>query len=373
MNFHQSYDSGVSPRRRTVVLIFVASTLTGLYFASQAMFNPAISELITWREALTVNLMYYYVCGLSAPVIFMLARRFPLQKPQLWRSLFFHVAASVVVTTMIVLATEIFLTLIGFRHSSLAEVVPYAFSANFHSLLPTYWLILLSFVAFQLYEKYRDRELRSAQLEASLSEARLDALKMQLRPHFLFNTLNSISSLMYQDVRSADAMITRLGDFLRLTLDTERSQLIPLHRELEFVRRYLEIEKIRFEKRLEVEFEIGPSLENALVPALVLQPLVENAIHHGLASRAGDGRIAISARAVDHQLLLRVEDNGNGAASIQPEQLRVGLGNTRARLEYLYPGRHQLRFEKAASGGFAVEIATPLQMEEEPHDSRGSR
>src|SRR5438034_11630648 len=130
------------------------------------------------------------------------------------------------------------------------SIVRFSYAANFQSSLPTYWLILFPYLAFYYYVKYRDRELRGAQLTAELSRAQLQALKMQLKPHFLFNTLNSISALMYTDVEAADSMIAHLSDFLRLTLDRELDQEIPLSDELEFVRRYLEIEKIRFEDRL---------------------------------------------------------------------------------------------------------------------------
>src|SRR5439155_18642956 len=157
-----------------------------------------------------------------------------------------------------IVVAESFLAALGLalRRGGIGERIAFAFGVNFHSSLPTYWLILFVYYAVDYYAKYRDRELRASQLQAQLSQASLQALKMQLNPHFLFNTLNSISSLMYTDVESADSMLARLSEFLRMTLDRDLANEIPLEQELEFIRRYLEIEKIRFEDRLQVRIDV---------------------------------------------------------------------------------------------------------------------
>ena len=203
--------------------------------------------------------------------------------------------------------------------------------------------------------KYRDRELRGAQLTAELSRAQLQALKMQLKPHFLFNTLNSISALMYTDVDAADTMLARLSDFLRLTLDRELDQEVTLHEELEFIRRYLEIEKVRFEDRLTVNVDVAADVEDARVPTLALQPLVENAIHHGIATRPDGGSIDIR-----DALHISVADNGVGTHGEEHPRERIGLANTRARLECLYGADHQFSFSASPAGGFIVEMVIPF-------------
>jgi len=183
---------------------------------------------------------------------------------------------------------------------------------------------------------------------------------MQLKPHFLFNTLNSISSLMYSDVETADTMLARLSDFLRLTLDRELDQEVTLSEELEFIRRYLEIEKIRFEDRLTVSVDVGSDVGDARVPTLALQPLIENAIHHGIASRPEGGSIAIAARRDAGSLRISVTDDGVGCGADEHPRERIGLANTRARLERLYGAAQKFTFADSPAGGFVVEMVIPF-------------
>ena len=353
------------PRRVSVLLVFIAATFVGLYFASQAHLSPAFSGMVPWSAALEVNLTYYYLWALSVPLVIAIIRRFPFDERRWAGPLIAHLVASAVISAMIIIVAEVILKyVIGLRIDPILQTIGFSLGINFHSNVPTYWMIVLVYLSFQYYARFRDRELRASQLETRLSEARLDALKMQLRPHFLFNTLNSISSLMYVDVEAADAMITRLGDFLRLTIDSDHQQLIPLRQELEFVRRYLDIEKIRFEDRLRIAYEVDPRLLDALVPSLVLQPLVENAIHHAIAPREEGGRIAVRASESGGTLTLNVDDDGPGLHAQPPERVRVGLGTTRARLEQLYADRQELRFSDSAQGGLEVAALIPLQFRE---------
>jgi two-component system, LytTR family, sensor kinase len=339
-------------------LVFAASTLTGFYFSSQVLIHPEL-QIVPWRKALYVNLTYYYVWGLAVPLIIAIARRVRFDQRRWALPALVHVMASVLLTSAVVVVAELVLKyVVRMRPEPFGHVLAYSFGVNFHSNVPTYWMILAAYLAIQYYNRFRDRELRASQLEARLSEARLDALKMQLRPHFLFNTLNSISSLMYVDVDAADRMITRLGDFLRLTIDGDGQQLIPLRQELEFIRRYLEIEQIRFEDRLRLEYDVDASLMDALVPSLVLQPLVENAIHHGIAPREEGGRVVIRASASGGQVILSVEDDGRGIGG-EPERVRIGLGSTRARLEQLYGAACELRIGNGEHGGFAATVIFP--------------
>lgn len=353
------------PRRVFVLLVFVAATFVGLYFASQAHLSPAFSGMVPWSAALGINLTYYYLWALSVPLIVVIVRRFPFDERRWAVPLVVHLLASGVVAAVIIVIAEIILKfVISLRTDPILHTIRFSLGINFHSNVPTYWMIVLAYLSFQYYARFRDRELRASQLETRLSEARLDALKMQLRPHFLFNTLNSISSLMYSDVEAADTMITRLGDFLRLTIESDHEQLIPLRQELEFVRRYLEIEQIRFEDRLRIAYDVEARLLDALVPSLVLQPLVENSIHHAIAPREEGGRIAVRATESGGQMTLTVDDDGPGLRSQSPERVRVGLGATRARLEQLYGDRHELRFSDSAEGGLEVAVSIPLQFRE---------
>ena len=221
------------------------------------------------------------------------------------------------------------------------------------------------------YRRSRERE----HLEAQLSETRLQLLGMQLQPHFLFNTLNTIAEMVHEDPDKADTMIAGLSDLLRRTLELGSVQQIPLSRELDLAERYLDIQKARFGDRLRVTMSIAPGTEDASVPALLLQPLVENAIRHGLGARLDAGRIDIEARLDGATLVLSVTDDGSGEAEetiAGPE--RVGLGNTRARLEGLYGSACALELTRAEGRGARVIVRIPPRTcrAEAPAGSRGS-
>ncbi len=208
-------------------------------------------------------------------------------------------------------------------------------------VVTTYLPIVLIAHVVSYYQRFRERELRTSQLQAQLVKARLQALKSQLQPHFLFNTLNSISALMLTDVEAADRMVTRLGDLLRISLETAGTQMTTLSRELEFVNCYVEIEKVRFEERLKVSIDVAPETLDASVPHLLLQPLVDNAIKHGISRLVAGGEIRISATADDADLHLEVRDNGPGVREVAPFPSNgVGLRITREQLETIY-GQHQ--------------------------------
>ena len=351
----------MSKRWRIALLTAVAWTLIGLYFATQAYYNPAYEPgSMSWSRALIINFTYYYLWGLSTPLVIWLGRRFRFDTGKWGRALFAHAIAGILITAAQIFVAELLLAWIALpmRSGSFLDRIAFSFGVNFQSSLPTYWLILFAWYAFDYYAKFRDRELRAAQLETQLSRAQLQALKMQLNPHFLFNTLNSISSLMYTDVETADAMLARLSEFLRLTLDGELDQEITLAQELEFVRRYLEIEQIRFEDRLRVQLDIAAGAEEATVPSLALQPLIENAIHHGIAPRPAGGSIAIKARRENGHLHISIADDGIGISS---RRERVGLANTRARLEQLYGKAQQLTISDSPGGGCMVDIVIPFR------------
>jgi two-component sensor histidine kinase len=229
--------------------------------------------------------------------------------------------------------------------------------------LPIFWGLVGVAHALRFYERTKARERREAELEARLAKARLQALRMQLNPHFLFNTLNSIASLVHEQPQ-AEEMIEALSDLLRLTLNASDRQEVTLREELHFLERYLLIEQIRFGERLRVEKQIDVAALDALVPILILQPLVENAIKHGTESQIAPGTIQVTAEHAGKTLLLRVTDKGRGLASAPKGLLRegVGLSNTRSRLKELYGGRASLELKPGKARGFSAEICMPWRM-----------
>ena len=229
-------------------------------------------------------------------------------------------------------------------------------------VVTTYLPIVLIAHVVSYYQRLRERELRSSQLQGQLEKARLQLLKSQLQPHFLFNTLNSISALMLTNVEAADRMITRLGDLLRMSLETAGTQMTTLSRELEFVNCYIEIEKVRFDERLKVCVDVAPETLDASVPHLLLQPLVDNAIKHGISRRATGGEIRISAAQDDADLHLEVRDNGPGFKEpSQSPSSGIGLRITRERLETIYGQDQSVELLSLPDGGVAARVCIPLR------------
>ncbi len=226
--------------------------------------------------------------------------------------------------------------------------------------LPTYWIIVSIVQAFAFSRRSDERERKAAELTASLADARLKALRMQLHPHFLFNTLNAISTLVHRDARAADDMIANLSELLRAALDTNEQE-IPLARELEFLNRYLEIQQVRFGDRMKVEKEIDGSALEVPVPTLILQPLVENAIRYGIEPQTGPGVIRISARREGEILHLSVRNTGGPRPAIKPPSSGIGLANTQARLQELYGERGRLTLNTDNTGMFTVDIEVPVR------------
>jgi LytS/YehU family sensor histidine kinase len=232
----------------------------------------------------------------------------------------------------------------------------------FHSNLLTYSILVAATQGYLYYQRYRQGELRSAQLSTQLAQAQLQALRMQLHPHFLFNTLNSIATLIHKDPDAADGMTAQLSDLLRLTLDNIGVQEVPLAQELEFLERYLEIERTRFSDRLVVRIEVAPETLDASTPYLILQPLVENAVRHGIAVRATPGCVIVRAVRDGGMLVLEVKDDGSGIRSVASSNNGLGISSTRERLERLYGDAHTFELSNAAEGGLAVKLAFPFRL-----------
>jgi signal transduction histidine kinase len=226
-----------------------------------------------------------------------------------------------------------------------------------------FWAMIALVHAFEFHRRYRQRETEAARLQSQLAQSRLEALTAQLHPHFLFNTLQAISTLMHRDVKAADAMLSRLSDLLRQTLQRGDRQEVALSEELEMLADYVEISRERFKDRLVFETQIAPDALTALVPFFILQPLVENALQHGIARRAGAGRVTVKARRQGQSLHLTITDDGPGLAKTERAFPREGLGltNTRQRLRELYGDGQNLSLETPTEGGLRVTLIIPYK------------
>ncbi len=378
------FPASIRPLLRDWLISFLCFGL--LAFVLVGEFARFISLPLT--EALWIGMRDWFPWAFCTPLLVRLCRRFPLQRTR-WKTalpiqgaaLAATMAGSFVWSTAIVKfhPTADLAKFSAFRNqgpgaSSSQTTGPEtngpsraAFkSSHFFGLsllmrLPMYVTILSIAHAMHFYRRSEEETRRALELTASLAQSRLDALKMQLQPHFLFNTLNSIAELVHRDAEAADAMLAALSDLLRLTLETANNQELPLCRELEFVERYLAVEKVRFQDRLQFALELGPETREALVPAFLLQPLVENAVRHGLEPRVSAGLLTIQASREAEKLLLQVADDGVGLRKGQELRERIGLSNTRARLHALYGETASL--EICNGNGFSVRIALPFRTE----------
>jgi two-component system, LytTR family, sensor kinase len=291
------------------------------------------------------------------PIVIWAARRFPLGRSDWQRSLLFHVLLMTALSILDVRIDRWIAPHFDFaRNQTFWQEYIWALDMNVFY----YAVIAASVTAADFYYLYRERQRKANELHTELVTAKLETLKMQLQPHFLFNTLNTINALIHEDSEAADRMVTRLADLLRLTLYESRHE-VPLARELEFVSAYVDIQQIRFQNRLAVSFEVRGPLLGAQVPSLVLQPLVENAIRHGIAPRARAGNVWVRAQRDGDRLILEVEDDGVGLPPGGDVMVRgIGLANTRARLQQLYDVNYELLIRRRENGGTHVRISIPF-------------
>jgi len=317
-----------------------------------------------------LNLAYWYVPALLAPVIMALAVRYQLGRTKWWTQVAVHGTGALIygaVHTATMFALRGLLAWL-LNPPPMPEPRSYWQRVGFEAIkqfdwqLMTYLFLVGLAHALAYRREYERRTLEASRLETRLVEAQLQSLQRQLHPHFLFNTLNTIAGLIRTNVNAADAMIDQLGDLLRMALQTANRQEVPLKQELEALRKYLDIEQTRLGARLKVHMRIDADTLDAEVPNLLLQPLVENAVRHGISPHSRPGWIAIESSLTDGRLVLNVRDSGYGVA---PERLvalnsGVGLKNTRTRLEHLYPGVHEFRFANLPDG-FSVVVNIPFR------------
>jgi two-component system, LytTR family, sensor kinase len=351
--------------------LFGAATLLGLLEAAQGFASAAaIARPISWSTALRSTMPSWYVLLALLPAILWLSKRLPFEPGGWKRALPIHLLAAVGFAFLHITASSWLSEYVLYSSlDSMRSRVANLLGVYFVLELVTYFAVVGAYNAYTYARRYREREgqtaqlaLRTSRLEASLSVAKLDSLRMQLNPHFLFNTLNAISVMAMKGERQGVVrMLMLLSDLLRLSLDNNQ-QVVSLRDELAILDRYLEIENVRFRDRLTLERDIDPDVLNAEVPSLLLQPIVENAIRHGISRRAGHGVVRIEARAAGAFIELRVLDTGPGVQSMPaPDGTGVGLANTRARLEQLYGENHRLTLSSRPEGGACTTVRLPLR------------
>jgi two-component system, LytTR family, sensor kinase len=354
--------SGAEPRphRLELLLIVAGWTAFGLFNANQSYIAATgRGSPIPAARALSLAMTDAFLWALATIAIFWLARRFPLARGRLLPHAAVHLIAGITLSL-----ARIGVIVVLSQRTELYRPIEFTtlFYMQFHAFLLLYVLLLGIAWAVYYHARYREREQAAEQLAAGLAEARFQALKMQLHPHFLFNSLNAISALIPQEAQPARRMVARLGDLLRTTLEQEATQEVSLREELEFLEPYLEIEQTRLGDRLRVEFQLEPAALDACVPHLVLQPLVENAIRHGVAPRSGPGMVTIAAAVEGDSLVLHVRNTGGATRGRFPrERGGRGLANVRSRLEHLYGADQQLTAGPAGPDVWVTAIRIPFR------------
>ena len=338
------------------LLGFLAWTVLALLSASQfAVALGADGRAFEWSWLLPNRLVDWYSCAIFTPLFFWLARRYPIDQRHWVRHVPVHfVAVAAVSAAKIAIQRWAMIHVIDQPFPPLAQALMHGFIIENMAI----WCVIAVVHAIEFHQRVREREVLTARLQARLSEAQLDALSSRLHPHFLFNTLQAISTLVYRDPAAADAMLGHLSTLLRRALMRGQGHEVTLAEELALLEEYLAIVQARFGDRVAVEREVDPAALAGLVPQLMLQPLVENAVEHGVARRAGAGRIAIRAAREGDRLRIAVADDGPGLE--RPALERVGLGNTRLRLGELYGEDGVLTLEPGVPGGLVATVTLPF-------------
>jgi two-component system, LytTR family, sensor kinase len=352
-----------------ILLAALAWTLLGVLFALPTVGTKA------WHNELRIYLAQFWTCGgLLTPAIIAFDRWLPFSAKELKQRVLAHLGMSVIFT-------EVYFYIFTALRATMG-VEPWSSLRLSEFFKPSvigwqiwcwliYWVVAGALQAYRYYERYMSSELRLERLEHSFSEARLNSLRMQLDPHFLFNALNTISSHVERDPKLTRRMIEHLGDLLRLSLESKDKQEIPLVEEMAFLEHYLAIQKIRFGSQLRFETQIAPEVRFALVPSFFIQPLVENAIRHGISRRASGGKVTVKATPADGRLEVAVLDNGVGLPMDWSMEKSAGLGLsiTRERIAGLHPnGTSRFVIHNREEGGTAVEISLPLRVNGDDHD-----
>jgi two-component system LytT family sensor kinase len=349
-------------RNFTLFLFIAATAVAALYSLEQYLRARLDGQSVPISRYLPTELISSYVWALMTPAVMRVARRYPLwgaRRLKHWAVQLGAMGAFVLVhATVLTIAQH----LLGAVQP--AAPLPRQFATTLLTWLALDCLVFTMLVianhAIVYYRVSKDRALRASQLEARLAQAQLQVLRMQLHPHFLFNTLHSISALMHKDVRRADSMMAVLSDLLRMSLQNVGAQEVPLQVELDFLHRFAEIMSLRFGDRLRVRIDVDPAARDAMVPNLFLQPLVENSIRHGIADRVEGGTVSVSLSRTGDMLSCEIVDDGRGLPGGGFKE-GVGLSSTRARLAHLYGDRHQFSLRSVPGHGVRITMAIPYR------------
>ena len=365
---------GTSSRARRYALYFLGWTLAGVFLFSQALTQSLITRDPTpWWGILAAFILGVYILALLSPGILWLGRRWPIERRVWLRRVSLHLPFSVIFSLVDLAIASALDSRLGLAPlpKPFWQAYMVLLIIDFHGGVIAYWLILGGQHAIRYYRKYQEREqealrleLQASELQRQLARAQLSTLKAQLHPHFLFNTLNAIMVLVRQQRgRQAEETLSLLSDLLRCVLDDVEAQEVPLRRELEYLRLYLAIEQVRFQDRLRIEISVDPELLNAAVPHMAMQPIVENAIRHGIGRSSAAGRVHIRAVRLNEMLEIQVRDDGPGllSSSTSPSP-GIGLANTRARLHQLYGAAGGLTVENGEKGGAVATMLIPYHL-----------
>ncbi len=365
----QNYQATAHPfLKRHGLQVLVALGVATIFVAAMGSQRYVMAVMldrieIQWWRGFVWPAVWWSIWVLLAPLVLYAVRRLPLSRDTWKRTLLLHVAINVGVYAVHVglQIASMFLPYYIHLHDTVAEMLYFHFFSSILSIIATYWFILAGGYLLNYSHQARIRDVRASRLESELSKAQLHALKAQLQPHFLFNTLHAISALMYVDVKAADRMLAQLSVLLRQTIEQMFVQEIPLREEIAFLEKYLEIEQARIGHRLQVTIDTDEALGDLLVPTLILQPLGENAIKHGIAPRTKPGHLTVRAIQDAQQLRLTVADDGVGLPEGAQPTHGTGLANTLARLYQLYGDDQHVTFRPNAPSGFVVELVLPLR------------
>lgn len=345
---------------RVIAIVLAFWTIYGGFFTLQfyTTFSNTYRQM-TWQLAFGSQMIAAYIWAAGTFVAIWSSRRWPIERHNLGRRLLLHVLISLAFT-IVFGGIHALVDMLFFRTQILKVSVLRAMVFMADREINTYCAVLFITHSYNYYCRANDVEVRAAQLQSELANAKLDLLRAQIHPHFLFNTLNTISSILREDPDGADRMISSLGQFLRAALEQSRTAEVPLKQELDLLSAYLSIQKVRFEDALHIEIDVQPDVLDALVPILVLQPLAENAIKHGLRDETENLTLTIRARRDGDTLHMQVHDSGGSGGNDRPG-LGVGLANTRQRLLHTYGERQSVTIEQTPGEGFGVTLRVPLR------------
>jgi sensor histidine kinase YesM len=362
---------------RTVFIFFILWTTVGLAFGSFGVIAVAAENRTDKPVMIFIDSLFRaYVWGALSPLVFLFAKWVKIDPRRLkFRAIAGNLIFGIVLTFFY---PWIFVAIARASNSGYFDTFPTVWSFLSRQVVVFGWYTLISlyiptFLTIQtllFLRNYRDEQAKNATLQAQLSKAQLAALKMQLHPHFLFNSLHSISSLILLDPKRANTMVALLGDFLRQTLEHSNDQMVTLADELEFLRCYLDIEKTRFDDRLSVNFDVEQAALDAEVPHLIAQPLVENAVKHGISPYSTPGHIEITAKKEDGLLLLKVKNSSGEKSGTRARTRERGLGlyNVESRLKNIYGDKACFSVLDLEDKGFEAELTIPFFINEPGND-----